>query len=50
MVNAKYITYNAMLDIIEDDNEIIGLISKEYIEKELNNKEISEFKLFNSWR
>ena len=31
-----------MLDIIEDDNEIIGLISKEYIEKELNNKEISE--------
>lgn len=42
LVNAKYITYNAMLDIIEDDNEIIGLISKEYIEKELNNKEISE--------
>ena len=41
LVNAKYITYNAMLDIIEDDNEIIGLISKEYIEKELNNKEIS---------
>ena len=23
LVNAKYITYNAMLDIIEDDNEII---------------------------
>lgn len=49
LVNAKYITYNAMLDIIEDDNEIIGLISKEYIEKELNNKEISklttEFKI-----
>lgn len=44
LVNAKYITYNAMLDIIEDDNEIIGLISKEYIEKELNNKEISELK------
>lgn len=42
LVNAKHITYNAMLDIIEDDNEIIGLISKEYIEKELNNKEISE--------
>jgi DNA-binding transcriptional LysR family regulator len=42
LVNAKYITYNAMLDTIEDDNEIIGLISKEYIEKELNNKEISE--------
>ena len=42
LVNAKCITYNAMLDIIEDDNEIIGLISKEYIEKELNNKEISE--------
>ena len=42
LVNAKYITYNAMFDIIEDDNEIIGLISKEYIEKELNNKEISE--------
>ena len=42
LVNAKYITYNSMLDIIEDDNEIIGLISKEYIEKELNNKEISE--------
>lgn len=42
LVNAKYITYNAMLDIIEEDNEIIGLISKEYIEKELNNKEISE--------
>ena len=42
LVNAKYITYNAMLYIIEDDNEIIGLISKEYIEKELNNKEISE--------
>lgn len=42
LVNAKYITYNAMLDIIEDDNEITGLISKEYIEKELNNKEISE--------
>ena len=42
LVNAKYITYNAMLDIIEENNEVVGLISKQYIEKELNNKEISE--------
>lgn len=42
LVNAKHITYNAMLDIIEENNEVVGLISKEYIEKELNNKEISE--------
>lgn len=42
LVNAKHITYNAMLDIIEENNEVIGLISKQYIEKELNNKEISE--------
>lgn len=42
LVNAKHITYNAMLDIIEENNEVVGLISKQYIEKELNNKEISE--------
>ncbi|MBQ6992057.1 MAG: LysR family transcriptional regulator [Clostridia bacterium] len=41
--NVKNISYNAMLEIIKNTNGI-GLVTKEYTEKELREKEISELK------
>lgn len=41
--NIKNISYNAMLEIIKNTNGI-GLMTREYIEKELKEKEITELK------
>lgn len=41
--NIKNISYNSMLEIIKNTNGI-GLVTKEYIEKELEDKEITELK------
>lgn len=43
LTNSKNITYNAMLELLQEEDSI-GLITKEYIEKELNNNEIIELK------
>ncbi len=43
LTNSKNITYNAMLELLQEQDSI-GLITKEYIEKELNNNEVIELK------
>ena len=43
LITSKNITYNAMLELLQEQDSI-GLITKEYIEKELNNNDVTELK------
>ena len=38
--NVKNITYNTMIKLIKNNEDAIGLVTKEYVEEELNNKEL----------